>query len=542
MNLVALFHEKLSNSNMKLFFHSFYCSVFLLLSTTQSSYALTDKYRCMWRNDPATTMVVAWNQVSGERATLYYDSQNRGNNPLNYTYSQTPNHTTTAKGMNNKFVRLKNLQPNTTYHFLIADSEGCSRSMSFQTAPDQPNTRLSFIAGGDSRNFRESRQNANIMVSKLRAHAVFFAGDMTGGDTAKEWQNWFNDWQLTISPDGRLTPILAARGNHEKSNASIVELFDVPSKEVYYALTFAGGLMRTYTLNSVDPTGGTQSDWLAADLENYPYVQWKMAQYHHSMMPHTRGKPENWEMYKSWAKLFYEKGVNLVVESDAHVVKMTYPIRPAKGIGSDHGFVRDDETGTVYVGEGCWGAPLRANDDDKNWTRASGSFNQFKLIFIDSNTIEVRTVMVDKARQASSVPMYNVFQLPADIPLWEPPGGGVIVIKNKLIAAAAPTDVVTASVPRDESPIAKQTNLATQTLYANQVGAVNVKYNLPSEGEVEMSLLNKKMQRVRRATYLHLNSGSFLETFDLAGIPSGTYLLVVKHQNKVIEKYEVVKR
>ncbi|MEL6719538.1 MAG: hypothetical protein AAFP82_12550, partial [Bacteroidota bacterium] len=40
--------------------------------------AATDKYRCMWRDDPSSTMVVGWNQISGERTVLYYDTQNRG--------------------------------------------------------------------------------------------------------------------------------------------------------------------------------------------------------------------------------------------------------------------------------------------------------------------------------------------------------------------------------------------------------------------------------------------------------------------------------
>jgi hypothetical protein len=522
---------------------SFLLFSFSLLCTLPMQ-AATDKYRCMWRDDPATTMVVAWNQISGQRPVLYYDTQNKGQQLQRYTYSQTPNYATKAKGMNNQFARLQNLKPNTVYYVLIADSEGCSQQLSFKTAPDQPTERLSVIAGGDSRNYREARRNANIMVSKLRAHVVLFAGDMTGGDSSKEWQQWLNDWQLTIAKDGRMTPILAARGNHERDNTSIHALFDSPNKDVYYAFTFAGGLLRTYTLNTLLPTGGEQKEWLEQDLNAHVDVQWKLAQYHHTMFPHTREKPEHWEMYKNWAPLFHDQRVDLVVESDAHVVKMTHPIRPSKGIGSDHGFVRDDETGTVYVGEGCWGAPLRGSNDDKKWTMASGSFNQFKLIFVDQSAIEVRTVLVDKAGSAASVPMYDSFQLPTDFPLWQQPEGGVLRIANKqLLAMQAPQkEVVQASVPPAVSPIREPTPLANKKLYANASGAVNVRYELNGEGEVEMNLLNKKMQRVRRSTYLHVNGGTFVEPFQLNGIPKGTYLLILKSGGEVIEKYEIIKK
>ena len=136
-----------------------------------------------------------------------------------------------VRGMNNYFVRLRNLQPSTTYYFVIQDSEGCSKRMSFKTAPDNPYERLSIIAGGDSRNYREARQNANKIVAKLRPHCVMFGGDMTGADSDEQWKMWMDDWQLTIARDGRITPIIVTRGNHEQDNRSLVNLFDVNNRK-----------------------------------------------------------------------------------------------------------------------------------------------------------------------------------------------------------------------------------------------------------------------------------------------------------------------
>ncbi len=403
----------------------------LLLLVVVVSHSATDKYRCMWREDPATSMVIGWNQISGTQPTLYYDVVDHGTNTDAYRYSQHPDRIINSRGMRNHFVRLRHLEPGTVYYFVIKDSDGCSRQMSFRTIPDHPFERLSIIAGGDSRNYRDARRKANQLVGKLRPHLVLFGGDMTGGDNAKQWQAWFDDWQETITADGRLCPIVVARGNHEYSNKTIVDLFDVAESDGYYALSFADNLLRVYTLNSLIPAGGQQKKWLEKDLQQSQDYIWKMAQYHFAIRPHTARKTERNGQLRHWGKLFHEHQVNLVVESDAHVVKWTYPIRPSKASGSDEGFIRDDETGTVYVGEGCWGAPLRRNNDDKRWTRNSGSFNQFKWIFVDLDQIEVRTVMTDNAEQVAALEPEELFHPPEGLQLWQPDNGSVVKIKRR---------------------------------------------------------------------------------------------------------------
>ncbi len=420
--------------------------ILILTGFANELFAKTDKYRCMWRNDPATTMTIGWNQISGNNPTLYYDIYEHGSDTRSYTWSQNPDRTVTAKGMNNQFVRLRGLQPNTVYYFIIADSEGVSKSMSFRTAPDHPYERLSIIAGGDSRNHRTGRQNANKLVSKLRPHCVMFGGDMTGSDKAREWKYWFDDWQYTVGKDGRLTPLIVARGNHEYSNESIVDLFDVENPKVYYALNLGGNLLRVYTLNSLIASGGNQGAWLKDDLLRNDQMIWKFAQYHFAIRPHTRAKREQNAQYKNWGIPFYDYGVDMVVESDAHTVKTTWPIRPSKDPGSEMGFIRDDLKGTVYIGEGCWGAPLRRNNDDKSWTRNSGSFNQFKWIFVSEHNIEIRTVETNNADEVGTVDAYDVFTPPANLKIWDPSNGPVLYIDRKYQDTYATADPMATAV------------------------------------------------------------------------------------------------
>ena len=257
--------------------------LFILFSLSlffQSSvYGLTDRYRCMWQDDPATTMVIGWDQQSGHSPVVYYDLVNWGTDIFSYNFSKEVDNRVQAKGMNNYFARLTNLHPNTVYYFIIKDSEGLSRRLSFKTAPDNSSIPLSIIAGGDSRNHRTARRNANMTVAKLRPHCVMFGGDMTGGDDARGWQGWMDDWQHTIAEDGRMTPIIPARGNHEESNQSILDLFDIKFSNLYYGLTMGGDMLRIYTLNSLIATGGDQKEWLARDLSRNDYVKWKFAQY-----------------------------------------------------------------------------------------------------------------------------------------------------------------------------------------------------------------------------------------------------------------------
>ncbi|MDC0230969.1 fibronectin type III domain-containing protein [Aureispira] len=385
-----------------------------------SVYASTDKYRCILRDNPATSIVIAWNQISGNSPIVYYDITDHGPDSTAYSFSHGVDRSIIAKGMNNNFSRLTGLSPNTVYYFIIVDDNSISHRFSFKTAPDVPTERLSFIAGGDSRNNRVPRVNANKLVAKTRTNAVIFGGDMTDTDIDWQWQDWFDDWQFTIANDGRITPIVVARGNHEYNNASIHDLFDTPSIDIYYALTFGGNLYRTYILNSNIAVNGNQKNWLENDLLSSSHIQWKSAHYHHAMLPHVSYKNENINLINNWAPLFEQYGLDFAVECDIHAVKNTYPIHTSNLNGSQEGFIRDDQNGVVYIGEGCWGAPLRAIDDDKSWTRHSGSFNQVKWIFIDQNKIEIRTIKIDNADLVGDLNDNNRFSMPTNIDIWTP--------------------------------------------------------------------------------------------------------------------------
>lgn len=402
-----------------------------LLCAFVSIWANTDDYRIMWNGDPATSMVIGWNQVDGSNPIVYYDLVDHGTNVANYNFSNGVDRNVTAYGMENHFSRLTCLKPNTIYYFVIQDDNSTSQRFWFKTTPSDQTERLSFLAGGDSRNNRTQRQDANKLVASLRPHAVLFGGDYTASGTNNQWAAWFEDWQLTIGADGRMIPIVSTRGNHESNNAEVVDLFDVPSNDVYYKTVFGGDLVSAYTLNTEISIGGTQASWLASELANDNSV-YQIAQYHKPIRSHVSNKAEGTNQYLHWVPLFDQHGMDLVIECDSHTSKSTWPIKACSSRAADEGFIRDDQNGVVYVGEGCWGAPLRAADDSKSWTRDSGMFNQIKWIFIDQNQIEVRTIKTDNADNVGVVNDNDIFTAPANLDINSPSNGGVIIIPNKL--------------------------------------------------------------------------------------------------------------
>ncbi len=411
--------------------------VFLALGLLIDStivFGATRRYRLSLRDDPSTTVVIGWDQNGGSGAMVYYGTVDNGQNWSAYPLSHGIDRQVSASGMNNCFARLTGLTPNTIYYFVIKDSDGVSQRFWFKTTPMGNTTPLSVIAGGDSRAYLDNspRQAANQMVAKLRPDMVWFGGDYTWLSTSVEWSSWMDDWQMTTTADGKMVAAIWERGNHELSAGIVYDLFDVPNPNEYYALSIGGNFIRFYTLNTEISMLGNQANWLQTDLQTHSASHdWNIAQYHTCMRPHTTDKSNGDEQYAAWAHLFHQYRVQLVVESDAHDVKTTWPVRPSTGPNSEDGFELDTLRGTVYIGEGCWGAPLRSNNRNRYWTRNSGSFNSFHWLKIGRDTIEVRTIATDNAATVGSVSDNDRFTPPSGINIWSPSNGSVVYIINQ---------------------------------------------------------------------------------------------------------------
>ncbi len=406
----------------------------------QQAFATTDRYRLMFNNDPSSTITVAWEQVSGSNSEVFYGTADEGTNWSAYPNSMTPYKTTNYMGMTNKFAVLTGLSSNTIYYFVIKDSDGTGQRYWFKTCPNVNTHKLSFISGGDSRSGQTQRQNSNRMVAKIRPHAVLFGGDLVNTPTNSSVQTWFDDWKLSYTSDGQIIPLVHSFGNHEDYGFGgpefISELFDTPY-DVYYKVTFGGDLFSVYTLNGELLPGHTipnstkranQTAWLASTLPSDPAV-WKSAQYHRPIVPHYSGKGEGADEFNDWANLFYDHGVRLVMESDAHVTKLTEEVKPAMSSASGNSsnwFTTsglDPNQGITFIGEGAWGT-IRTPDDSHPMTTGMTSMYQFVWITVDNCAIELRTI---DTQSPGTVPEHTIndqFSISSglDAQIWKPSG------------------------------------------------------------------------------------------------------------------------
>ncbi len=420
--------------------------------TKEYSPASLDKIRLVWTENPATTITIGWDQLAGENPVVYYGTRDKGQNWKKYKLSQEPTRELIHLDMDTRFSRITGLQPNSNYYFVIKDSDGVSERFWFKTAPDKP-TPFTCILGGDTKPGGEAYNAglfANQMVSKLRPLFIMFNGDFTqDGVTAEHWEQWLTDWfELTRTEDGRLFPIVPVMGNHENRDLEVLnKVFDAPYKSdnpenIYYSISLGGDLFHIIALNSEIDPGGEQRQWLEEDLRKNKDFTFKIAATHKPFRPHTQRKKENISHYRQWAYLLYEYGLDLGIDADSHMSKITFPLKP-DSINGEEGFVRDDLNGTMYIGEGSWGASPRDANDDKSWTLRSGSFNQVKWLQVYPETdsapahIDIRTVITstrdsnDKAvshvEGVSSLSEKDVFAIPDGIDIFSTePFGSVI--------------------------------------------------------------------------------------------------------------------
>ncbi len=426
-------------------------TAFLLSACGDQDYpkAESDKYRLVWNDDPSSTITVIWDQLKGSNAKVYYGKEDNGRDYKDYPLMQEP----TRKllnyyGMNTYYAEIKNLEPDENYHFVIKDEFGVSNKYYFKTAPNKPEA-FTFIIGGDTKSSEESLEagrSSNRMVAKLSPLFVIFNGDFNSGNGTypDRWHLWLRDWDtLTTTPQGRKIPIVPVHGNHENGNKTILnKIFNAPfqfedSTNIFYSLSFGNDLVHIMALNSEIERSGKQREWLETDLKDHADYRFKIAAYHKPFRPHTQRKGEQDYQYEQWAQLFYDYGINLSLDGDSHMHKITYPLKPSDEKESFQGFIRDDAKGTVFIGEGSWGAHPRINDDDKPWTAQSGSFNQIKWIHIKpeseaSLSMEIFTVITASYDENDSLSIYgddteyldddDLFRIPENINLFNPDG------------------------------------------------------------------------------------------------------------------------
>lgn len=407
-----------------------------------NAFGATTHHRVVWDGNPASEAVIGFSpNGSSNSAYVKFGYSTDENTWTNASVNATR---TFAGSLQSSFVRLTGLNANSAVYYRVCDSSGCGDRFWFKTAPTD-NSSFVAIAGGDTRTGWTTRREGNELIAKIRPLFIMHGGDFTNSNNASEMNEFFSDWQLTYSNDTvnniqykRIYPILPTHGNHEDNNYStLCQVFGVEYRnsgcnahDTYGAVEISP-LLRVYTLNSQFQNSGWSSyatamnNWFANDLAtDGDAVAWRFAQYHKPMYPHYSGKSDNPTLFNWWADEFYNESMNLVVESDTHINKITEALKP-----SGSSFTSTTTGGTVYVGEGSWGAPARSANDPKSWTIDLASIQQFKVLSVQSAKVEVRTAQFDgNASTLSRTDRANdPLALPSNVNWWNANGVGEVL-------------------------------------------------------------------------------------------------------------------
>lgn len=342
-------------------------------------------HRVLWMTNPQSEAVLSWTTAEpGRNHRVYYDTISRGGDIARYIGMATSfkDGQFSMKEADEAYVQpgyyhhshLRGLLPDTVYYVVFASGDSISREFFFRTAPaDDKNFALLF--GGDSRVGRSEpydhtdRQKMNRRLAVLfEAHPEIYAL-VHGGDYCMlaEWryiEPWLTDHELTTTSQGRLLPIVPARGNHDRGIVFEEKFPAFEGAEDYYYETKFSNRLSLVTLNTEISLAGDQSEWLGAALAAArPAHTWIIASYHRPAYSSVRSMQDGASRRQNWVPLFEEHDVDLVLESHDHALKRTVPIRNGAA---------DMENGVTYIGDGGLGVPQRTPDPERWWLAEPG--------------------------------------------------------------------------------------------------------------------------------------------------------------------------
>src|SRR6056297_623217 len=403
-----------------LLFGSLFVVSFFIASSKASADAPLEgtkptQWRLIWTSDPATSATVSWSTAQrgsshSVRFRVKGNSTAEQNAEQGVQLADSGRYTGGDLELYYHHARLDDLQPGTAYEVQMVSDEETSPVFYFVTAPAKDRV-FSMLHGGDSRSDQSARRKMNRVIANMVAAsfansepaddliALAHGGDyIASGTNLAQWSAWMSDHELTTTDDGRLLPIIPARGNHDRGKP-FNEIFGFPTDDLNYYAIDLGPQVRFVTLNTETSTAGKQAEWLAEELQrSRPKRRWLLAQYHRPAYPAVKSPGS---ALRSWVPLFEQFNVDLVCEADGHNIKRTVPIRDGK----------QDETGVVYIGEGGLGVPQRTPKKERWFLQSPGMTDRgdhvFVLTFGPQEIVGKCVLVDDTVRDTFSRPVRN---------------------------------------------------------------------------------------------------------------------------------------
>ena len=321
------------------------------------------QWRLVWTSDPTTSATICWSTVEAGKKHVVHLSATDGTSRVVAAH-RSGAYTSSGGKLHYHHAKIDGLQPDMRYEVTLESDAVRSPDFWFQTATaeDKP---MSLIFGGDSRSDPAARRQVNRLIADLATRDPAIACFAHGGDYINtgsnfdQWRQWMSDHELTTGEDGRLLPIVPARGNHD-IGPLFEEVFGYPTGDGNYFALNVSPQVRLVTLNTEISAAGDQKKWLDAELATArKQNRFVVVQYHRPAFPAVK-TPSSAKQH--WVPLFEKYDVDLVCEADGHNIKRTVPIRNDK----------QDPSGVVYIGEGGLGVPQRLPKKDRWFLQSPG--------------------------------------------------------------------------------------------------------------------------------------------------------------------------
>ncbi len=328
--------------------------VYLTFEESDTSHSISIHFHVHGQDDQAT---VYWGESPQESVEDYQKKQRTWVNRIS-RIDRSFHHT-----------KLNGLDPEKEYYFRFGSERlGFSKEYRFRTL-SRNTYEIDFITGGDM-----STSSDVVRVAKTanlkNVDVILMGGDLAYADgrwnNYDKWEKWFeNLMKFSIQDENRIIPLILAIGNHETTshiaglgNRSPIypNLFPQARDKTYFSRELGEDALLLVLDSGHITSHKDQRNFIRQQLAkaNQQETRYKLALYHAPLYANTRGLNDLMGLgqrgRKHWLPLFDEYHLTMAFENHDHTLKVSKVLR-------NH---RVAQKGTVYFGDGCWGASLRS--------------------------------------------------------------------------------------------------------------------------------------------------------------------------------------
>ena len=207
----------------------------ILLLFTSTAKGITQHYRLILNEKPATSVSIGWELIGGcpDTQRVYYDTIDHGQDTSAYAFQSRLTASFFHQGMENYFCQIEHLQPDTRYYFVIAEDEGISPRMWFTTLSEEAHPWKAYwispLVSQSIQKWSQFCQN----IAQGSSDFVLVEG-LSQLKTEEAWRHWLGSWQSSIAENGRIIPLIIGG----EITRDIQYLFNLtPEPATIYSLT-----------------------------------------------------------------------------------------------------------------------------------------------------------------------------------------------------------------------------------------------------------------------------------------------------------------